>query len=49
MKKYTNKILIVATALFLATLTVLVLYEVSNIKEQIKQHNIETNESVTNY
>jgi len=37
MKKYTNKILIVAAALFLATLTVLVFYEVSNIKEQINK------------
>ena len=44
MKKYTNKIIIIAIALFLVVATVLFFVRASEVKEQIKQYEISNQE-----
>jgi uncharacterized protein YneF (UPF0154 family) len=46
MKKYTNKILIIAAVLFLAICTINFFITANEIKEQIKENN--TNELIIN-
>ncbi|MDR2971276.1 MAG: hypothetical protein LBU83_05020 [Bacteroidales bacterium] len=41
MKKYTNKILIIATAIFLVVSTIMFFVRVSEIKKELKEENIQ--------
>ena len=46
MKKYTNKILIVAIAVFLAVATILFFVRVPEVKKKIKQYEINKQKEV---
>jgi hypothetical protein len=42
MKKYTNKILIIAAAIFLAANTILFCIRVSEVKKELKEQNTQS-------